>query len=474
MAKNTLSFYEKKSRKLLIYNAMDCASTARLYAKFLNEPRWQEPRTQVLHYIHVQLSKLCANMHTAGIKVLEDVRQEMIARFEQEYLKQERKFIKHVGIDNMRCTPNDLRALIYKRHETKNIKRFSLPDPFDPKMYTDDMLETISVDSSALKLLIAEGDIPEELTKIIKLYWNAESAWKSRTFLVSNKTVHAIGPDHYLRPGWNSCGTDTMRFSCRDPNVMQWDKELLSMLGCEEDELLVGMDKSQLEIRVMEIVSQDDYLWKLLQTGDVYGADVIEALGLKSGTPIKVEDGGTTEHEAARHEFKINRLACQYQAGLPTVYAQWLEAIENVEFMKVKHHFERFHRVHAEGIDRYAQEELAKVASIGYSEGLILHGRRYYPAPPPITEACNWPIQRTASEMMNPETLAWVKRLKKEVPSATMIFQKHDAVAARCKEKYARRVARITEEMFTTEYTIGSRTRMFPVKVKIGKTLGAV
>lgn len=492
MAKNDQSFYEKKSRKLLKYNAYDAAFTARIYEKMINEERWSEPRVQRLHDIHVKLSKLCASMHTEGLKVHEENRARMIEDFERIYLRKEAKFIERVGIQAMRCTPGDLRALIYKRHETKAIHRFSLPDPFDPKMYTDDTLETISVDSACLKLLIAEGDIPDELKKIITLYWAAESAWKSRTFLVSTKTEHAIGPDRYLRPGWNSCGTGTMRFSCRDPNVMQWDKVLLSMFGCEDGEILVGLDKSQLEIRVVEIVSCDDYLWKLIQTGDVYSADVREALGLDPRVIIKKDDYKLAtprerrisdrlakdytidELDEARHEFKINRLSCQYQSGLNGVYAQWLEAVPGVEFLTVKSHFDRFHRVHADGIDAYAKDELTRTASIGYSEGRVLQGRIYYPKPPPITEACNWPIQRTASEMMNLETLAYWKRIKKEVKSARIVYQKHDSVVTRCREKDEEKVKRIKSDMFNTEYTIGNRTRPFPVKIKSGRTLGKV
>lgn len=468
MAKNKPSFYETYSKRLLKYNAYDCAGTASIYEELLNEPRWQEAYVHRLHKYHVKIDILCAKMHTKGLKVLEENRQFMDWFLMTKYLKAERRFLKHVDLPHMRCTPDDIRSILYERHETKRIKLYSLKDPFDPKMYTDEDMETISVDRSSLKLLIAEGDITPHMKKTITLYWAAEEAWKQRTFIVSDKTIHAIGPDGYLRPGWNSCGTDTMRLSCRDPNVMQWDKELLQMFGCEDGEILVGMDKSQLEIRVVEIVSQDDYLHKLIQTGDVYSADVRVAMGWKDNINVK------KDHPDIRNEFKITRLAAQYQAGLSTFYAQMLEANPDILFTTCKTHYDRFHRMHVNGIDRYAKEELAKAAAIGYSEGRVLGGRRYYPKPPPITEACNWPIQRTASEMMNIETLRYVKRLRKEVPRAQMIFQKHDAVVTVTPEKYVEKVRRIKNESFTTSYTIEGRTRDFPIELKTGHTLGSV
>lgn len=496
MSKNKPLFYETYSKDLLEYNARDCAYTARIYEHLINEPRWQETYVQELHRIHVQMSIWCAEMHTEGLYVDRQTQAFMAWFLDTKYDMKERKFLRLVDVPGMRCNYEDLRSLIYARHATTKISRFNLPDPFDPKMYTDESLETISVDSASLKLLIAEGEVPDDLKRIIQAFWDAESAWKQRTFIVSKKTERAIGPDGYLRPGWNSCGTDTMRLSCRDPNVMQWDKEILQMFGVEKGETYVGLDKSQLELRVMEIVSCDDYLWKLIQTGDVYGADVREALGLHPKTPIKVDDyktapekyrrladkvkgpkpgeSGITYLEKTRYQFKINRLSCQYMARLATVYSQWLEAIPDVEFHVVKMHFDRFHRTHADGLVRYAAEETALVGERGYSESRLLGGRRYYPAPPPDTEACNWPIQRTAGEMMNVETLKFRSRLRKYVPNAKVVFQKHDAIATRCRTKDAGTVERIMSDTFNTEYTINGRTRPFPVKIKRGPTLGDV
>lgn len=469
MAKHDQSFYETKSVKLLKYNAMDCANTARIYQHLLKESRWEEERTRNLYRVHVQLSKLCAEMHTNGLYVHRGNKAFLEWGLMQEYEEKERKFLKRCDIPEMRCNANDLRALIYKRHATAKIARFNLPDPYDPKMYTDETLEKISVDGTSLRLLVAEGDCPNDLKLIITAYWDAESAWNSRKAVVSKKTLHAIGPDGYLRPCWNSCGTDTMRFTTRDPNVMAWEKMIRSMVGVPPGWTLIGMDKSQLEIRVVELVSADDFLWKLIQTGDVYSADAIDAFGLK----MDVKSVKKLKNEA-RQSCKIIRLASQYQAGLPTVYAQYLAQDENVEFMHVKVLYERFHRRHANGIDRYAHDEVEFTARMGYSEGRVLHGRRYYPRPPPITEACNWPIQRTAAEMMNKETIIYWKRLRKEVPSARLIIQQHDSIVTMCRNRDAARVRSIKSECFNTEYTIGGRTRPFPVEIKEGETWSEV
>ncbi len=465
MAKHEQSFYEAYSDDLLTYNARDCVYTARIYEKLIREPRWREPRTKKLYDIHVQLSKLAARMHTHGFWVHEQNRAFMIWAFEREYREKERHFLRLVNIDGMRCNGNDLRSLIYKRHSRLPISRFNLPDPFDPRMFTDETMETISVDRASLLLLLAEGDCPPGLVPIIDAYWAAESAWKSRTFLVSKKTTQAIGRDGYLRPSWNSCGTDTMRFSCRDPNIMQWEKEIRCMLGAPPGRLLVGMDKSQLEIRMGEIIAKDDFLWNLIQTGDVYSADVRDALGIPVGEPCDKKS-----HPRERQDFKIIRLASQYMAGLPTVYSQYLQSDRNVSFNKVKLLYSRFHRVHADGLVRYAHDALEQINQRGYSEGKLLHGRRYYPRSPPITEAANWEIQRTASEQMNIETLRFDRELRKVLPNAAIVAQMHDAVIVDCAEKDAKTVRKLMRTHFNTSYTIDGRTRPFPIEIKTGHT----
>lgn len=463
-----LSFYDTYSDELLTYNARDCNYTARIYQELLKEPEWKEERVQKLYRVHSELSVLCAQMHTTGLHVNERGRQFMIQCLTQEYNEKRRKFLKLVNLPAMRCNDNDMRALIYSRHETRDIRRFSLRDPFDPRMFTDETMEKISVDEESLLLLIVGGGCPKELVPIIDAFWDAKQAYKRRSFLVSEKTLHAVGPDGCLRPSWNSCGTDTMRFSARDPNVMQWEKQLRFMVGTKDGDTLVGLDKSQLEVRVIEHISQDDFLYELMCTGDVYSADAKDAFSIPDGINVK------KDRPAQRQACKITRLASNYMASLPTVFAQYLKQDRTVTFDKVRLLYNRFHRVHEKGIVAYAKAEQRFTNQHGYSEGRVLFGRRYYPRPPTLQEACNWPIQRTASEMMNKETLRYRRVLQKEIPNAYIVFQNHDAIVTKCREKDAERVKKLAAKMFTTEYTIAGRTRPYPVEIKIGRTLDEV
>ncbi|HEX2617652.1 MAG TPA: DNA polymerase, partial [Flavobacteriales bacterium] len=91
------------------------------------------------------------------------------------------------------------------------------------------------------------------------------------------------------------------------------------------------------------------------------------------------------------------------------------------------------------------------------------------PELPPITEVANYPIQRTAGEMMNLEIIELDKRLTREVPDAKLVVQLHDAFDVECDEDDVDKVVAIYKEVCHREYTIEGRTRLFPVEIKTSR-----
>lgn len=117
---------------------------------------------------------------------------------------------------------------------------------------------------------------------------------------------------------------------------------------------------------------------------------------------------------------------------------------------------------------QYWQEEMARVQEIGYSEGRIIGGRRYYPRPPELKRGTvNFPVQRTAAEQMNLEIIELDKRLKAEVPRARIIIQLHDAIDVECPEKDEEAVCRVMNQVMHREWSFCGVTRMFPVEMKV-------
>jgi len=453
-------------KKLMQYNAYDCAFTARIYVGMLKDRREVAPdyKPQVvrLYQVHRDLSCIAAEMHQTGLHMRQDMRFFLVRCLDQEIAEKSRIFLDMVGQDAMRCTHNDMRALIYRRHRKAGIKSFDLPDPIDKNMYTNDTLDTISVDQASLLLLLVGGGCPPELIRIIDAFWEVETAKKRRSYLASDLLDQATGPDGRLRPGWNSCGTDTMRFSCSEPNVMNIEQILRHILGPEEGMVWVHADKSQLELRVMEVVADDPVLHKALQTGDVYSFDARQWFGIPDEVDVK------KMKPKARKSAKIIHLARQYRASLKAVYGQALMEDRTFTFDAARLLTSRFDATYT-GTVQYWEDELEGAYERGYSEGRILGGRHFYPAPPEPSEAANKPIQRTAAEMMNLELIELHSRLRTECPGAKVIIQLHDAFDVECPEKYEAKVSRIMTEVMSRNWTICGRTRPFPIEMKVAR-----
>lgn len=448
---------------LLKYCAQDCVETARVDAGILSEEEWQTPRVQRLYRLHKELSKVCAEMHTTGFKVDKLAREYLAWILQEEYTERAAELIALVNIKGFRCNPNDMRKLIFKQHETVALNRFHLEGPIDPDLYTE--TGQCAVHFDALLQLLIDPYVPEDLKGIIKVFWKASEAWKARsTFVVSKKIGQAIGYDGRLRPGWNSCGTDTGRFSCSEPNIMNLQQYLRMMYVAGEDNEINHGDYSQLELRVMAAVTGDQALAEALATGDVYSSDASSIFPQCRGMAIEdIKKKAPKQRQAAKQVH----LAFQYGAGTPKVYAQVLAEDFDAKYSHVALIHDAMKKRYA-GTVAYWFEEQKRVLKDGYSESRILQRRRAYPAEPPITEIANYPIQGTASDVMNLMIVRLRKRLRKEVPTARLIAQLHDAVDVENPTRHGGKVRRILKEEMETPIVINGREYTFPTEIKTG------
>ncbi len=431
----------------------------------------QVSRKLRLYQLHKDLSELTARMHTTGFMVDKLNRDFLAWGLEVEEKEHRENLLALVNIPSFRGTDNDLRKLIYKRYETKDINRFHLEDPFNPDMYTKTGL--ISVDFDSLLQLVIDPFVPDELKQIIKVTWKMKSAQKARaTFVTSAKVAQAIGPDGRLRPGWNSCGTDTGRFSCSEPNIMNLEQYIRAMYCAAPGKILIHGDASQLELRVMHAVSGDEVLGAALESGDVYAADAIGIFPQCSSM--------STDKKAANYVGKLApkqrkaskqvHLAFQYAAGTAAVYAQVLAEDFDAKFTHVATIHEAMKKRYS-GTVRYWFEEQKEVLETGYSESRILGRRRYYPAEPPITEIANYPIQGTASDFMNLLIIRLDRKLQK-IQGAALVDQLHDAVDIEANERDERRITQLLQSEAEMPISIGGREFIFPFEIKSSTSWG--
>lgn len=482
--------------KLKKYNAQDCFETAVDWDGICNEPEWLEPRVQRLYEIHKKTSQLAAELHTNGFAVDIRERRRLGKELEEIYEEKEQAFLHFVNLPGMRCTPNDLRKLLYKRHETDNIRRFSLDDPIGKERYS--ATGKIKVDLNSLLLEVSDPlRATDDLIKVINLYWQAESVWKMRsTYVVSKKISHAIGRDRRIRPSWNSCGTDTGRWSCADPNLQNLSAkdrndtirgklpDVRKIYVAAPGKLLIHYDKSQLELRVRAIVMGDRVLESDLESGDVYGMNAKDWFGLDSSLNIKKEIARLEHPEllspeelllckrlkAARFNCKTGHLASQYGAGIIKVHQNMLKEDRNAKYIITKNIHEGFRKRYYQTV-KFWEEEFARVKKLGYSETLLLNRRRIYAAEPSPSDTANYPIQGTAADIITLEFLALRDVIKKKSKHIKMLSHEHDAITIEAPVKYKDYLLELFEEVSgRAKYVINGRECVFPIESKAGKS----
>lgn len=447
------------------YNAKDCVYTARVQRGIERDDEWNSPRVQRLYAVHRELSRIGAEMHTHGIPVDYDRFIELRAKLRREYRVAAKKFIEAVNMDGMRCNDNDFRALVYASHakgKYAHLARFNLDDPQDPAMYTNEDMATCAVNKDALIQLLIDPSTPDELREFIKLFWDAREIYKQlSTFVASKKVAHAIGNDWYLRPGWNTCGTETGRWSCSEPNAMNIVKSVRWMYAARPGRMLIGADWAQMELRIRRAITGDEVLGAALDDGDVYSADARDWFGIPEDVDIKEKE------PKIRKGCKIMHLGCQYGAGAATVHKQALKQDRNFQWALTKTLHDKFQKRYHPTVTWW-EEEHKRVKQCGYSETALLQRRRVYPAEPPPTETSNYPIQGTAGDLANLSIIEADRRLKAEVKDAHLIIQLHDALYVDCREGDVERVKCILKDTMEVEHRIQGKVWSFPTDITSG------
>ena len=445
--------FTKDWEQLKRYNALDCVVTSRVWEGM--QPEAKDARIQRLYALHKKLAVIAAKMHTTGFYVDTLQRGFMAYCLEQQYQEQVAELLAFVNMPGFVCSANALRSLIYKRHETAEIHRFSLPDPIDPAMWTEK--GKIAVDKDGLLLLYIDPACPQELRQIIDLYWAAQTTQKQlSTFVMSPAITQAIGQDGRLRAGWNSCGTDTGRFSGSEPNLMNVKQYLRAMYRAAPGHVLIGADYSQLELRVMAAVAPDEELQRRLDLGDVYTADAVDWFKLPPETTKK------TVKSSVRKLAKGVHLGSQYGAGAQTVWQQMLKEDRSTKFSHVALLHEAFKRTYKQTVDYWFREEKCVIRQ-GYSEDRIHKRRRTYPRQPPLTEVANYPIQATAAAIANEAIVAMDERLPGD---CKLIVQLHDAFYVEAPEGKEDEALAVVGEAMERPHVINGREYRFPIEAK--------
>ncbi len=265
-----------------------------------------------------------------------------------------------------------------------------------------------------------------------------------------------------IHTSFNQTVTATGRLSSSDPNLQnipvrgEWGRPIREAFIAEEGKLLLSADYSQIELRILAHLSQDQGLVDAFRTGlDIHTRTAAEIYGV----PFEKV---TTD---------MRRVAKTVNFGvIYGISAFGLSGTLNIDTREADRFIKQYFERHP-GVRNYIDTIISATKEKGYVCTLL--GRRR-----PIPElrhqnrtvrqlgerlAVNSPIQGTAADIIKIAMINTRKRLKREHLGARMILQIHDELLLEFSEKELHPVMKLVKEEMESAVELS-----VPVRVDIG------
>ena len=259
--------------------------------------------------------------------------------------------------------------------------------------------------------------------------------------------LKVIDPDGRIRTSFMMTVTDTGRLSSREPNLQnipirrEFGGQIRKMFVAGPGNVLVDADYSQIELRLLAHISQDENMIAAFRSGeDIHAVTASQVFGIPLEQVTKLQ----RSHAKAVNfgiVYGISAWSLAQDIGVSPAEAKaYMDA-----------YLEKYH-----GVRDYQKDIVAKAKADGYVS--TVYGRRR--ALPELKNsnfavrsfgervALNMPVQGAAADVIKLAMVAVWQRLKKENLRAKLILQVHDELIAECPEEEAETVKSIlTEEM---------------------------
>lgn len=245
----------------------------------------------------------------------------------------------------------------------------------------------------------------------------------------------------------NQTGTATGRLASSDPNLqnipvrVEMGRKLRKYFTADEGCVLVDADYSQIELRILSVLSED----KTMQNAFIRGEDI--------HTSVAAQVFGVSEDEVTpelRRRAKAVNFGIVYGIGEFSL-AKDLGITRKMAKEYIENYLATYHDV-----DKYLKETVAKAKEDGYTTTMFGR-RRNIPELKASNRnlrafgervAMNSPIQGTAADVIKIAMINVSRALKKEGIEARLIMQVHDELIVEAREDCADRAAEIlVEEM---------------------------
>ncbi len=257
--------------------------------------------------------------------------------------------------------------------------------------------------------------------------------------------LKVIGPDGRIHSSFNQTETRTGRISSTEPNLQnipvrtQQGRELRRFFIARPGWVLVDADYSQIELRVLAHVANDENMIEAFRNGaDIHRATAAQVFHMPEDmvTPLM------------RSRAKAVNFGIVYGIGAFSLSKQLGVSRQEADT------YIRDYLHHYSGIDAYMQRVVERAKACGYAETMF--GRRRYLPELKSSNfnlrsfgervARNMPIQGTAADIIKIAMIHVEDRLEKEGLQARLILQVHDELIVETPQEQAEAATRLLQE----------------------------
>ncbi|RJP49985.1 MAG: DNA polymerase I [Anaerolineaceae bacterium] len=415
------------------YAAADAETTLRLMPIMQKEVE-RVNGTKLLDDVDMPLTPVLAEMEMTGAlidtKFFADMSKDLAARLAEI----EKEIFGHVGKTFNINSPQQLSDVLF------NHLRLEPPDK-GRKTATGfystsaDVLDALRGKHPALDFVLEH----RELSKLKSTYVDALPA--------------AIDPvTGRVHTSYSQIGAVTGRLSSNNPNLQnipirtETGRRVRNGFIADEGNVLLSVDYSQIELRIVAHMAQDEAMLAAFRAGEDIHATTAAAI-------YDIELDKVTK-DMRRHAKAINFGLIYGMSAFGLTRTTELTLAEAEDFVKA--YFRKF-----PGVKQYLDGIRRQAAEIGYVETL-LGRRRYFPALQGKSnvqmknreerEAINAPIQGTAADIMKIAMIQIPPALKSAGLKAKMLLQVHDELVLECPEKEMQKTAKVVQETMANAY----------------------
>ena len=410
--KSQKSFNEISINEASIYAAEDADITFRLW-KILRPRLMSEKISSVYETIERPLAKVIMDMEKNGVCVDEKILKELSIKFENNIKRIEKECFEIVGNEFNLGSPKQIGEILFDKLKIKGGKK--TPSG------------AWSTDAETLNFLASSGNI---LPKLL-LEWRGLSKLKSTytdalpNFINKNtKRIHT---------SYSMSSTSTGRLSSSDPNLQNIPikndegKMIRSAFIADEGYSLISADYSQIELRIIAHISDDNNLKNAFKNNiDIHSLTASEVFG------VPIEDMS----QDIRRKAKAINFGIIYGIS-PFGLSNQLDISRSEASDYIRSYFEKFPSIrdYMESTKEFAKNN-GFVKTLFGRKCIIDDSGNRGPGGKAFMEraAINAPIQGTAADIIKRAMIKIPKNLKKENLETKMIMQVHDELVFETKD----------------------------------------